>query len=331
MKKFVFLLSVVSFLSAYPMDFNTLLNKPKIPTRTIESTAYGFPEEFQINLKENKNTLSTKTTPYGNLGLYDHIPAIGFYTDPYQFAIRLALIELDPRMITQALPQTLKQALINNLAPGKSLQEILGSRTVYAHIMISSFIPDTVKYNLVFHPFAYSFMKKPAFNINIQMGVFNANGIGTTSSGIAFETLRAESVIAHNGIDFAFSPNNARIAITANRSVSTFWSAAYSPDKQFVTITYHIMTNNEKTQNAFEKFISAATNLGNLLNSMATTKDTLDNAVDNNALEDAINTIVAILKWQEQQQIVQLSTTLNQLTIQLKQLQQQLEKILQQG
>ncbi|MDP3889003.1 MAG: hypothetical protein Q8Q25_00475 [bacterium] len=302
MKKILLCLSFI-FCVSHAMDFNTLLNKPKIGI--IDQTAYGFPSEFQLNLKENKNTLSTKITPYGNLGLYDHIPAIGFYQTPYLFAVRLALIELDQNMLEHALPTTLKQALICNLAT-TSLQSIITSKTIYSHIMISGHIPEKNTYNLVFHPFACSFIQKLLFNINMPMGVFYPNGITTTSNATSFESLSQQNVNAHNGIDLAFSPNNARIGIAANRSVSTFWSAAHSPNKQFVTITYHIMANNQPTQIAFENIIQNAANLGDLLNSMEAIKKTLANAADKNALDNAIDTIRTILKWQEHQQVAEL-------------------------
>jgi hypothetical protein len=341
MKKFLFLLYGIFCITSHGMDFNTLLTKPKIPVKNIEPTAYGFPGEFQINLIEHKNTLSSKPTPYGNLGLYNHIPAIGFYQSPYLFTLRLALIELDPQMIEHGMPSSLKTALMKSLAPGKSFNDILATKTLYAHIMISGDIEGKKQYNLVFHPFGYSFMGKLLFNINMPMGVFDANGIEATSQGISFGSFQAQNVNAHNGKDFAFSPNNARISVPANRSVSTFWSAAYSPNKQFITITYHIMANNLQTQTAFEKFIRGATNIADLLNTMKTTEDTLANPNDRNALEETIKTINIILKWQEYQPapstaptmtkppatIQDLSKKLGQLSIILTKLEQQLATI----
>lgn len=325
MKKTLCILFAIC-LSSHAMDFISLLTKKKIDP--IQTSPFGYEHEFQINLKENQQKLSTGPSPYQH---FDHIPALGFYGDPYQFSLRLALIELNPHMITYALPDSLKKSLIQHIAPGKSLQEVLHGRTVYAHVMISGFIPGKNTYNIVFHPFGYSFMKppieKPYFNIYIPMGIFNPHGIAPTSHGISFEQFNPENVNAHNGASIAFSPNNARIALSPNRSISTFWSAAYSPDKNYITITYHIMVNDQKIEENFKQFIKTAANLENLLSSLEIAKNTLANPEDKNALTMAIDSITTILHWQDYQQRVKLSALLTQLTLQLNQLQQQLKTV----
>ena len=307
---------------------DNILEKRKVPKQDIASDRTSGESEFQINLITDKAKIPNNEIYHLLIG----IPAIGIY-DPadYSFRLRLALIKLSPEMIMHIMPHELQQALISALAPGKSIAQALQGKNVYAHIMITEQTGNkkTRPFNMVFHPFGYTYKKQDSFNEKIPMGVFGANGINPVSNGITFNEFKAQSVYPHNGdaTTFALSPNNAQFAIKSNRSISTFWSAAYSPDKQYVTITFHILANDDETSSSLLQGLNQAYNFGDMLIGINSTKFLLEKTEDKEALENAMHTIRSIANWQETKQLIDLQQQLNQLSRSLQQLNQQLEQL----
>ena len=305
---------------------NDLLEKRKIPEaqRAIDGTI--TPGEFQVNLITNQIRIPEEA-------IYDllvGIPAIGIYGAEYLFRKRLALIKLSPEMVMYAMPTELQQQLISVLAPNRSINEALHNKTIYAHIMVNGQTEEkkTGPYNMVFHPFGYAYKQQLIFSESIPMGLFGANGINQVSNGITFNEFKAQNVNPHNGATFALSPNNAQFNISPSRATATFWSAAYSPNKQYVTITYHILANTDTTENALTNIFSQSETLANVLTRMQLlTKSTNINAADRTALIHAMNTIRYIANWQETKHLDDLQQELNQLSRSLQQLDAQLAAI----
>ena len=210
MKKFLFLLSAASWLSSYAMDFSMLLNKPRKFGSNI----------FQVSFLEK--TPSTPNPLYRDS--WYQIPRFGFYSPTYPFAETLALISFEPHMISSAIPQDLQKALITSIMPGKSLQELFSTRTIYTNMVILGHLDGYETYNTVYHLFTqlYTGQKMPSGQ-NVPMGIFAPHGlISAASGGIALNTFKPEQVIIHNGGNLAYSPNNAKITVLPNRSISTF-------------------------------------------------------------------------------------------------------------
>ncbi|MEX0939726.1 MAG: hypothetical protein WDZ41_00010 [Candidatus Babeliales bacterium] len=319
MKKKLSILLLLFSVEINGIDKNDLLQKPKQQIgnitwdRTTHQTAEGQLYEFQVNLIPGEDRINLAQMPL--FSLLTGIPAIGIYGTPYNFRERHALIRVDPLFLIAALPATLSQAL-KKAFNMQDLENILKNKTVFAQIIINGLLNNqdarNKSYNMVFHPFGYAFTKQQFFNDNIPMGIFDSNSLRTAD--IASNTFSALNVNAHTPQDI--SPNNAKIHVE-NRELSTFWSAAYSLNKQYLALTYHILVNTPQQQQALAQKTQAANNLGDLLTSFALWKDSLS-PIDALIIQDAIDTIDAILDGSEYLEQGELVKTLKKLTRELK-------------
>lgn len=336
MKMKLFLILILSQTLLLNANDNPL-TKRKVPQEEIadDRTTYHFIGEFQVSLTEDEEYLIPLRTPEEireakPYYLLRGMPAIGIYGDPYNFRNRFALIKLSPKMMAPAMPEQLRQQLIRALAPGKTIDQALHGKIVYAQIMVTGQTQDKKPgpFNMVFHPFAYTFNnKKKSFSNNISMGIFNADGVNPTPKGITFNRFQGQNVTPHPGKDaFALSPDNAKFNITPGRAVSTFWSAAYSPNKQYVTITYHILANTDAMQTEFADIFQQSDTLADVLTRLQLQAEQISDP-DKQALENAIETIRSMVTPQEidpldvlEQQLASLAQSLEQLNEQLSQL-----------
>jgi hypothetical protein len=254
------------------------------------------------------------------------IPAIGIYGNPYNFRSRLALIKLPPLMIVNAMPEQLKQQLMSALG-GKTIDQAFSTKTIYAQIMVNGQTPDKKPgpYNMVFHPFGYAYNKPMLlFSNNVPMGIFNPDGISNLD--IATNQFTALNVNAHDGTGLLLSPNNARFKVTPGRALSTFWSAAYSPNKRFVTITYHILANNDTMQKALVAIFQQSETLSDVLTRLKIQVEQMSGA-DRRALENAVEKIHTMVTPKEMNPLDILKIQLDELMQSLQQLSEQLSQL----
>lgn len=259
MKKKLALLALIFWVSAQAMEFDHLY-APKIGSKAF-----------------------TLIPPYDRL-ISKSPPNIGVYGPGYPMLARIGLIQLAPKMITNWLPNELRRLL-----PTAHVPDII------FNVEIDRGAPKT--YNMVFHPWAGTWQNKKLFNINVPMGLFAVNGVQPASSNsIPFNTLIPQNVHVHNeGNALAYSPNNARFTVTPNRTISTFWSAAFSPDKQHGIVTFHILANNDQAEKIIVDSLESAQTIGEFLRALERNSNTLAQQVDRQALQEAINTIEVLV------------------------------------
>lgn len=276
---------------------NNGLLTPRIDPRHIKRDQANLNHEFQLTFKPQPEVSASLIM---RSQLLDTIPALGRYADPYVFLPRLALLELEPALLKNALPPSLQQALIKAVGP---FDAMINTKTVYAHAMISGFKSGDIV-NIVFHPFVYTYVQQPFYNQNILMGLFDAHGISRSpSESISIDHFSMQNVNAHNGVGYAYSPNNAQFLIIPHRLLGIVWSAAVSPDKQHIAITFHIILHCPVIEKHFSALVKQAQTYGDLLNALQETAQWMKNStprsaeaaralhLDVQALESAITTL----------------------------------------
>jgi len=261
--------------------------------QTLDSIGFN---EFQVSLKEDnfnlpifidKNNKNKVTNMY-----FEGVPLIGVYNgDNYNMLNRVALIQNRQRMVTTA-----PESLLKELGDLKNKQ--IDFFTVIYSMPRNPRSTNQV-YNLVLHPWART-LKKGAkdeknFSIKLPMGIFQANGVHKKGDApVAFEKFNPEDVVIHpvgNG-ELAFSPNNAHFNTMVERHVSTFWSAATSPDKKRAVIVFNVLFNDPKTAQLIMGITKYAKTLGDLINNMQIISATNDlKAEDKQALKNAVEKI----------------------------------------
>ena len=165
----------------------------------------------------------------------------------------------------------------------------------------SNILPQKT-YNLVYHPwtgnYATSIGKMNDYCVYPYMGYFAASGVSNASGDefsphgpLTYNQLAQKQVHWHG----AMSPDNARIAIDKKRDISTFWAAAFSEDKKYLTVSYHLLFNTPKVQDEAEEICADAITVRDLLEKFSTMTGKLDCDEDRSALTttlDVINTII---------------------------------------
>jgi len=306
----------------FPHGQEGMLDKRKVITDLL-AVDQTTEEEFQLNLIPKQYEIPADA-------MYDLLvgmPAIGIYGRPYNFRQRLALIKLPPLLMANAMPDQLRKTVASALG-ARSINQALTGKTAYAQIMVNGQTEDKKPgpYNMVFHPFGYAYKKQKEFRgESIPMGIFSPDGI--TGQDIATNRFKALNVNPHNGgAYFALSPNNAKFNITRNRALSTFWSAAYSPNKQFVTITYHILANTDAMQDALAGIFQQSETLGDLLTRLSLQAEEMSGA-DQKTLQNTIETIRVMVTPKEVAPIEKLRIELNALESSLRRLTKQLSQL----
>lgn len=212
-----------------------LLEKQQFANQNMRIGGYGSvgQNEFQINFEPNATSMATRA-PKFVCGFAAGIPALGYYGDGYPQMSRIAYIKLPYNLLINTIPQQIV-AEINTCKCTKIEGQILIHNTF-----------ERKPANILFHPFLGVALGKQAdFQANVPMGIFNANGVTNKgiSSDISFNNFRAENVNVHDGTK-SLSPNNARFDFEKNRSIATFWSAAYI--NTYMTISLHLVFDSTK-------------------------------------------------------------------------------------
>ncbi len=251
--------------------FTCLLIGVSIPS-FVEASAERFDEELCVDgsiLADSSGMAMTKmsywlhpdmllpvmglTVPNGTCGLYAQIPAIGvYYGEGYNFRNRKGIIRMHNNMLVHA-PAPLIAAVKTQLGRGtdaRDLHTVLADAGVTCdfYTVVTGLVEDSSRdaadntYNMVYHGFLSQNHTTGFFQENVQMGIFNPQGIEVAARApIAFGSLRAEDVNFHAGP--CCSPNNACFKVSNGYNVSSFWSVAVSPDNHRVAITYHLLMN----------------------------------------------------------------------------------------
>lgn len=286
MSKFLFRLFVMSIITCNTIKPQGALDKSRLPLAKLVTDFTSF-REFQLTFLPKAPEIQLETV--GGKYVMDPfkliigIPSIGIYQDPYLFDSRLVFIQLAPH-------------LLKNAAPSVILNALSRKTIIFAQILMHSFAHEATRYrNIIFHPFAYVFMKKPFFNVTVQGGIFDVSGVNKID--IPLDTYENIEVNPHNGTSPMLSPNNARFLLENNRLVATFWSAAVSPNQQYATVTYHVLFSNKNNFDIkIKKIVDKSKNLRELLlNIQALAANPFISSIDKNAINRAITTILKLI------------------------------------
>lgn len=212
--------------------------------------------EFQVNLVADRPIPDQEMETFR---LQIGVPAIGHYQPGYPMRLRYVYLNVPKHLMARIVPQALWNQVKNAphffgqiMVHGLSREEYSRQHEIFQ------------ENNLIFHPFAYAFMKQQFFSTSVPMGIFNASGIAPASSGsITFNNFKPQGVNPHT--PNALSPNNARFKLSGCPMFCSFWSAAYSQNKQYATATYHLLINNRDLVATFEQQLSTPKNIDELL------------------------------------------------------------------
>ncbi len=289
----------------------------KFPTkidwpRSIIFDRAGFGGDYQWTFDDSKN-LNVKVYNV-TVNLFGEVPAIGYYNEgnEYNFRMRKFLVAMLSEMVVALAPRGLVREITSQLSIRSNKADFssdLQSKSInfYFHATATGVVenqkadPIDKTYNMLFHGFlAPVFDVIKTFQSDVLMGVFQRDGV-TNSGSIAFDNLTKQDVHFHE----ADSPDNAKFKVDDGRKVSTFWSAAISPDagdvkqgtakhlEKRVIVTYHLLINDKDLEAKLIK-IFAEKSFGALLRRTSeVAKDTtaLPNEKDRAALAGFVATL----------------------------------------
>jgi len=284
-------------LTAKPCKINptNMLETTDAASNYLDETTFTmiYTEKSQWTFFPNRKKLDLSVHNQ-SAPLFDKIPAIGHYlSEGYNFRNRLVTIECQPQDLSKIGP--------------KSLLSITKTNPVSFYITITGTVRDTNKdsndqtYNILFHGFrAPDFSPNASVfgskeNENILMGAFNENGVEDIKKSASMPFNKAEKRSVHYH-DFHFSPNNARIKLSKNRNISTFWTLAISPKNNRTAVTYHLLLNNKKTEALFEKSFTQDS-FDKLIAEMETAAISLSNKDDKMALQEFIDNLSKLMEY----------------------------------
>ncbi|MFT4551778.1 MAG: hypothetical protein ACI9S8_000399 [Chlamydiales bacterium] len=107
--------------------------------------------------------------------------------------------------------------------------------------------------------------------VNLAMGIFSPTNVSQAASkGISVDALSPQSVNPH---DHHLSPDNARLVIEVDSSVSSFFAVAKDDSNKNCIITQHIVLNDNTAGGSIERVTAALENSGNLFELTQTLPD----------------------------------------------------------
>ncbi len=226
---------------------------------------------FQISLTDQPLDLA-------HSGLLFGFPLIGNYNPGgYNFRKRLALIQAHPSSLKHVIPKAVQKAIEEKIKL-EDIKDVRFSFMALGTVLDAAQDSPDNTYNLVYHPWA-GIKHRDGFTMNffddlIPMGLFEPDGIAAVGNPeandaggpIALQRLFPRSVNWH--APEHLSPNNARFAVARNRSFSSFWAVAITPDKTALSITYFLLANNHEAEHFLAKHLNEATSILALDNSL---------------------------------------------------------------
>lgn len=250
-----------------------------------EFTTTGEPV-FQFSYKTDTSNLEAPLIQNKALKFFGYIPLFGHYGTPYVMLNPLAFIENNISSLPNLAPESLLKELGSLLSAPDAENKINFYTTVWG--MPTDEDLKNRQYNLIYHTAAVPWLRGSAgfneseFGIKLPIGIFEPNGImPAAEASAAFNSVNPEDVSIHpvEG-DPAFSPNNVRFVIDPNRSIVTFWSVAFNPDKSKAAVAFNLIILNPDIQYALlqqKKSIKEPrrfwTKLNELVNSLIENKD----------------------------------------------------------
>ncbi len=228
--------------------------------------------------------------------IVDRVPLIGHYQNPdtkkkgqthgdtYNVRTRIALIEFDKNALERVAPQSVRTILAQNGFADLSKVEFYANIiSNFVHTEQTPFGAATNSCNVAFHPIIRRWRGSgfANFNIAVNAGIFEPNGVSAHSGGIAFDNLG--SLDTHYHDREAFSPDNGRFNIDPQRGIVTFWVVGVHSGHANVTFT--IMANNEVTEQLLLRLTNQP-NFESLLRMLQNTTSAL-NQPDATVLENA--------------------------------------------
>lgn len=204
-----------------------------------------------------------------DLAMVDRVPYIGHYQnegtkksgkthgDWYNPCVRLALIELAPKVwrffVPKPLEVALKRAGISDLSAVEYFVNIVGN---FDRLNEAPFGKDANSCNVVFHPIIRRWRgtQDANFNVPVQAGIFETSGVRAYSGGIALNSLARLDVNYHDRDNF--SPDNGRFYYDPELGVATFWTVVVYDGH--VNVTLNVIATNEETEKRLMRIMDVA-------------------------------------------------------------------------
>lgn len=279
------------------------------PYTTLVNPLFMEKTKFKITL----NPFNSTATFANFIG-----PTVAYYNEPSSSHTLYGLIQLPSDKVITTIPHSIKQQVI------PFLEEVI--RLDYTISFWGPLSEQLFKTNLRFHAWARSWAEDdlsveftPAtqgiyFNVDVPMGLFEADGVTSDKDGIAFDRLSKQAINIH-GQEFTgpiyeansklfISPNNAYFLVDKHRDISSFWVVAHSPNKKYLSISYIILINSKEAKNKLESIFNDSTTLGNFINNLKNAVNKFASP-DKEALEKIAKNIQAILKGERISSIVE--------------------------
>lgn len=298
----------LSTLQTKLVELNERLTKKPLPIRCSDYVYGGCLDPIQMSCKTNEKISAQFIDKSTNL--LDAIPMLGRYganNGQYSFRNRLCLLELNTQSLEKS-PASIIQAIAAKLGVVSTsfavLEKIKNDSIIfYFYVVIHGQDENKIKYmtvNMVFHPLLERNLdlnkKHPgdgvAFIENVSMGIFDYDGV--IPDDIGNNALKEISVHYH---DACYSPNNAAFNLTGGRSTGSFWSVAIPQNPKVISVTYHLLINQEditERLNAVFSNVFETNNLDDVFNHLETEKAKMAQEIDRKTIDNFIGNLKKI-------------------------------------